>query len=188
MCQGQRARVEVRCAADAARQQGQVWRPDRHRGGEAGAATGKPEVPPLPTVPREGFRAVLGQPGGLHLPARPPLPRRRGCLDPPFTHHAVCSSRHRGGVYLWPIHSCPITQHSFPHSLRFNPSARLSPRLPAHVCHPSGLSLINHLGVFYLLAAAHSAYGPRFLSLLLAHSFSSITHHALGASLKISAS
>jgi hypothetical protein len=60
MRQGQGTSVEVRCAADAARQQGQVSRPDRHRGGEAGSPTVKPEVLPLPTVPREGFKPVLG--------------------------------------------------------------------------------------------------------------------------------
>lgn len=118
----------------------------------------------------------------LTYPQCPPSPDH-SCLGAHPLCYPACRPlpRHRS-FYLWPIHSFPITQHSFSHSLRFISSTLLCPFLPVHFHHPSGHSLImSCLGIFYLLAIyplhPHSLF--LLISLPLAHSFRYITHFPL---------
>lgn len=72
--------AKVRCAADAARQQGQASRPSRHRGGGR-SPTGKPEVPPRPTVPRTSAATT----DCVRLPVMPAFSlRATAALNPPL--------------------------------------------------------------------------------------------------------
>lgn len=150
----------MRCTVDAARQQGQVRRPTRHCGGGAGSPTAKPEVRPLPTVPWESLKQSCEEWPALTYPQCPPS-ADHSCLGAHPLCYPACRPlpRHRG-FYLWPIHSFPITQHSFSHSLHF-----ISSVLPisARSLSPSFRPFSNYILSWNLLPPGYLPITPTFL-------------------------